>query len=192
MKKIAIIICCLYSINNLKAQDSSIQKKIFTYKLKITDIEQNEIKGLLSGFTDSSIIVFSLSNVTKKSAINQSNSSQIKFNRIQSINFRRKGRTGRSMLLGGLAGLGFGGIMGAIKGEESHISQGGTCQPPAGTRVVDVTAEQNVVKYSAVGLFYGAIGGGIFGLFPEKHFAINGSKNSFTNMKEFMMKKLYR
>jgi len=123
MKVITVIVlttlCCL---NSLSAQDTVLKHRIYRAWLSLNSTPF-KTKGVLYEVGDSSIIISSAL-VMKDYSAGSFQMAGFHINNIESIRIRRKNNIGKGILIGAMAGMAAGGLIGLISGDDPPCPQG--------------------------------------------------------------------
>jgi len=138
---ITLVIFCL-SHQSLLGQTTQQVKKNNYYKTWVTTDNSSKVKGYLSEVGDSLIIISNLSNNEIKS---------IRLKNVKNIKFRKKGRIGKGILYGALAGIAIGAGIGFSGGDDEDCF------------LFCLTAKQKAVLGGTLLSVPGALIGGIIG-----------------------------
>jgi hypothetical protein len=147
----------LFAFTNLFAQDNLMNNNTFVYRIHLTTMHDNMLKGLLTGIKDSSLLIYP---GKRKEWANKTHYSLVEFNyaNIRQVALKRKNSGWRGMLIGG-------GIGTAIFASSFLISNQAEKNHPA------------VFAFFAIpaGIITGAIAGSIH----RKNFRISGTAPEF-------------
>jgi hypothetical protein len=159
-----------------QAQDSLHFKKV-TYKVSIKPSNDKWLKGYLSSLSDTSVYVSSPRVKFNGYTNTNAHLGSISYKDISTIKIRRKGGTGRGMLVGAIIGAVVGAIGGSASGDDQRRGFGCfTCG----------TARQKAEGFG-IGLgLLGALVGGIIGS-ADKTFIIKNNKEKFDDFKWKLM-----
>lgn len=170
---LAILLSFFLSCPSLLGQNALQTKQKQYYKTWINTMDQSsKINGYLIEAGDSLTLISSLSDNTRIS---------IPVSNIQKIKFRAKGKLGRTVLFGALAGFMVGGVIGLSREEEDYSNCYLFC----------TTRSEKAWGAAWAGTQLGALLGGIIGIFKIK-FPINGDVNYPTkNLMKYKLPNAY-
>lgn len=175
MKQISFVLVLLLNFAG-HAQQDSLKKHVIV--IDVNARMGNVNNYYLQSFSDTSLslsrqpIVYGTANVSADRIIN--------YQDIQTITYRRRGATGRTILAGAGIGILTGAVIGLASGDD-----------PPGTWFRFSAGEKAV----ALGVFLGITGtvvGTIAGLLSNKRFAILGEQNRFQDFKRFVFSKSHK
>lgn len=162
-------------------------KKVFFYKVNLTDQAGQITNWYLAGFTDSTLLLLPDDYTKAKTSIDQyAIFTQYSYANIKEIFFRRQGTTGRQIkngiLYGGATGLLVGGLAYTIFAK--GLAFWGEAGSVGGWAIIAIPTVTGVMSGGLIGSF--------IGLLLNRHFVINSSREEFESMKKLMLRKMYR
>jgi hypothetical protein len=160
-----------------QAQDSLHLKQV-TYKVAIKPSKDKWLKGYLSSLSDTSVYVSSRQVKFNRYTNTNAHLGSISYNNISTITIRRKGGTGRGMLIGVITGVVTGVIVGLASGDDKR-DRNGWC-------LMCYTAGEKAGAFGAVSGLIGTLVGGIIGS-ADKTFIIKNNKEKFDDFKWKLM-----
>ncbi len=201
MNKLFTIICICFHFMGMSQvhsipNNTNVKGKVF--KAIITGRAGEPFMGYIAAFNDSAIWLTDDAASVRLNMAERESLAAIHYHNIEKVIVRRKNATGRSLLLGALAGLGTGVITGLIIGDDPPCSSSG---PPApsnffglGTALcetVRTSATQKAVALGGTGALGGAIIGGVIGAVAKKTYVINGRKEGFQTLQLSVLERIY-
>ena len=168
IQSLTISIICLTVQFSFGQTTSTPEKMKKPYIVWVQSIDKTStIKGYLSEVGDTLVVAPLKMNQTDK---------QISLNNVNYLEFRRKGKKKKGILIGGAIGLGLGALVGLV-----------TYQPCSGSFCLDFGIGMNALGGGILGVIPGGIIGGMIGG-KKITIPIQGSKKSIQTQKEELLK----
>ena len=164
---------------SVKAQDS-VSNRSRTYRAVVVTMENASAGGYLSNLADSAACLATDPVPLQLRGREDVAGQRFRYNDIQQITLKRKGRVGRGILTGVIIGTIVGGITGLIAGGDSGGSQ----------QWVVITPAEAALGGAAGGCITGAVLGAIISALAKDKFKIGGSKQKYQAMREAMITRM--
>ncbi len=195
MKKFILLPALLFGLfTTIYAQDSlPIKHRIYKSTVTIENTKSVN-KGYLASISDSSIFISPTSIAFGGSRTSNVNYKKIDYSSLAEVRLRRKGSTGRGILIGIISGAVTGGFLGYLDGNDPE------CTPSAPNdpwgigylfcNAFRATAGEKAAGGALVFCVGGGIVGAIVGAIAHKKFTIGGNKDRFHSMRENLLKRV--
>jgi len=167
----------------VQAHDS-IPYKMRTFKVSVYTVSGQKITGYLPSITDTSLVISNNQHYLSQFPPKELKTTNLNFNQLELVTVRRKGATGRGILIGSLTGIGTGMIIGLVSGDD-HNDNSTFC-------FFCFTAEEKALMGGLAGGILGGLVGGIIGALAHKQFPIGGNKPAFDKMRLSILEKIGR
>jgi hypothetical protein len=161
---------------SVKAQDSA-SNRSRTYRAVVVTMKNVRTGGYLSNLADSAACLATYPVQLKLRSLEDGAGQRFRYNDIQQITLKRKGRVGRGILTGAIVGTIVGGIVGLVSGGDSGGSQ----------QWVVITPAEAALAGAAGGCVTGMGLGAIISALTKSNFTIGGSKQKYQAMREAMI-----
>ncbi len=177
MKKIIVLLTCVFAFFIISHAQDSTRRKHRIYKVTATTTD-SIVKGYLASVADSSVFISSKMLGFKSTEAGNRPFRTISYNNLTEVSLRRKGSAGRGILKGTAIGFLSGALISAI-----------TYQEPKDDVDILVNALFGInrgtmaVASGMLGGLAGGVVGGVIGALTKKTFVIGGKKEKFDGMK---------
>jgi hypothetical protein len=166
--------CRVYNYSSLVPEgDHSDQKKVKLYRAWVTLMDGTMRNGILYNANEEGIVLYDLKT-------NSVSNPTITPTSIKVIKIRKKGGVGQAALIGSLAGLLFGGLIGLISGDDPDVTTR-IHNTPFGTMTWTTKGAKKEIKALWGGIGFAFLGGGITALLASKKekIVINGNMDNY-------------
>jgi hypothetical protein len=145
-----------------------------TYHAKITLLSAEEVKGYLTGISDSALFISSLPRALHSMAMSDNYTEKFDYRNIGELRIQPKGTMGKSILIGAVTGLVAGLIIGAVSYTPPQNEAEYLFNPPKAAVI------------AAAGLAFTGIGIGVGALIGSHHdkYLINGEWKNLQEIKQ--------
>jgi len=164
--------------------NDSVPEKKLIFKTTVSILDSSVFQGYLSSISDSTIIA-SRDQIYAGIRSNSSTGKLFHYSNVDQISFRRKGSTGRGVLIGAVSGLVIGTIIGYASYQEPP-------HEPDALFYFDFGPGVDAAAGGTVGMLSGAVIGGLIGHFASKTFVIKGKKEKLRDARTYIEARLNR
>lgn len=178
MRKLFLLVVSLLLIYLTNAQQA-LRLKPRIYKTTVTTISPgSSASGYLASISDSSIYVSPQISYSAAAVTDNRSFAKMDYSNISQVQFRRKGATGKGILIGGAIGLAAGAVIGAASYTKPKDDFGQTLDDLFGISRATTTFAGGIF-----GTLAGGVVGAVVGALAKKTFIIGGKKDKFQTMR---------
>jgi hypothetical protein len=174
----------------LVAQEDSTRLKKISFRISVTDFDNQKTKGWLSKINDSSVQISSLPKHFGDTRITNATLKEIGYSQVSAIKLKRNNGAGRGAIIGAVCGFIIGAAAGFIAGDDPHVPASQDYFGIGEAFRMTATEKAIILGISGAAVMSGA--GALIGTFAKKTFIIGGKKEKFDEMRINVLDKAYR
>lgn len=182
MKQVLSLLLVAILLQTQALTQDTLPRKKRIFKVSVYTVSGHNITGYMPAITDTALFVSHTEQRLLPYPPKDPEFTSIPYSNLEMVRVRRKGATGRSILIGALIGFATGAAIGLADGDDENR---GFC-------IFCLTAGEKALVFGAGGGLLGGITGAIIGATAHKKFIIGGSKPAFDKMRLSVLEKINR